>query len=347
MTTERRRLRNFDPARKTGAASRRRAEGSSLAPAKAAAGFALGFGFCVLAIAPAPLAAQESPRFEEAVKLFLAGDWKGCQLAFGHAAQEAQRAGLAARAAYGAACCAAQRNDLDGGFLSLAHALDNGFIDLERALSDPRLAALQADPRWVVFATTLRERQQAHQKTLDPDLLRLYLEQQGEPGVADRSLTATTPGASGAEAAQTRAAEQALARRKEVWGLVEQGRVRQADDAFHAAAILVRSDQLVEVVRAAELARQALTLNPDLLPAKPLVAQAIDRGLMFAGKPQLYGTQLIEDRGRWKVYDVDPAVSDAERAAWGLPPLAEAQARAAELNRTAPEKPAAPALPPS
>ena len=45
-----------------------------------------------------------------------------------------------------------------------------------------------------------------------------------------------------------------------------------------------------------------------------------------------------------EVYDVDPAVTDAERAEWGLPPLAEAVARAGELNRppTPPTPPVAP-----
>ena len=75
---------------------------------------------------------------------------------------------------------------------------------------------------------------------------------------------------------------------------------------------------------------------------------------MLAGKPQKFGTQLVEIAGQWKVYDVDPAVTDEERAEWGLPPIAEAHARAAELNQTpraaakspmAPTAPAAPTAP--
>jgi hypothetical protein len=65
---------------------------------------------------------------------------------------------------------------------------------------------------------------------------------------------------------------------------------------------------------------------------------------MLIGKPQKFGTQLVEVEGKWQVYDVDPAVTDAERAEWGLPPLAEAVARAGELNRppTPPTPPVAP-----
>lgn len=297
------------------------------------------------ALAPAALAAEElPPAFRQAVALFLAGDYKACQVAFGRAAAEAPRAGLAARAAYGAACCAAVRNDVDGGFEALSLALDNGFIDLERALTDPRLETLRPDARWFRFVTLTDERQQAHQKTLDPDLLRLFLEQQEERDRPDRDLPATSPGGEPTPPIGGAAAiDRGLARRKEAWGLVAAGRVKQPDDAYHAAVVLVASDRPAEVARAAELAHQALAGDPDLLAARPLVATAEDRSAMLAGKPQRFGTQIVEVGGKWQLYAVEPAVSDDERAEWGLPPLAQAEARAAELN----QKPAvqAPAKP--
>ena len=305
---------------------------------------ALCLALSVAALAPAPLAAEElPPAFRQAVALFLAGDYKACQVAFGRAAAEAPRAGLAARAAYGAACCAAVRNDVDGGFEALSLALDNGFIDLERALTDPRLETLRPDARWFRFVTLTEERQQAHQKTLDPDLLRLFLEQQEERDRPDSDLPATSPSGEPTPSLGAAAIERSLARRKEAWDLVTAGRAKQPDDAYHAAALLVASDRPVEVARAAELAHQALAGDPDLLAARPLVATAEDRRAMLAGKPQRFGTQIVEVAGKWQLYTVDPAVSDAERAEWGLPPLADAQARAAELNR----KPAAPTAPPA
>jgi len=275
-----------------------------------------------------PLVAEElPPRFREAVADFLAGNYKECQVAFGRAAGEAPRAGLAARAAYGAACCAALRNDLDGGYEALGLALANGFLDLERALVDPRLETLRADARWYRFVTLTEERQQAHQKTLDPDLLRLYLEQREERGGL---------AAAGSVAARSTALAHGEARRRAALALVEKGRAAKADDAFHAASLLVESDRPAEVERALELARQAVARDPDLLAARPLVATAVDRARMLVGQPQKFGTQLVEVAGKWKVYDVDPAVTDAERAEWGLPPLVEAQARAADLNRKPP-----------
>lgn len=289
--------------------------------------------------APAALGAEElPPRFREAVAAFLAGSYKECQIAFGRAAAEAPRAGLAARAAYGAACCAALRLDLDGGFEALGLALANGFHDLERVLVDPRLEPLRSDGRWLRLVTLTEERQQAHQKTLDPELLRLYLElrqERGAPPAAEATAVAV---------------ERAAGRRRAAWARVEGGGVKQPEDAFHAAAVLVESDRLAEVERATGLARQALAGDPDLLAARPLVATGVDRGQMLAGKPQKFGTQLVEVDGKWKVYDVDPATTDAERAEWGLPPLAEAHARAAELNQTlkaAATSPMAPIAPPA
>lgn len=312
--------------------------------------------FCLIlltaGLAPPTLGAEElPPRFREAVALFLDGKFKECQIAFNQAATAAPRAGLAARAAYGAACCAAVRNDLDGGFQALSLALANGFIDLERALTDPRLDTLRADARWFHFVALTEEHQQAHQKTLDPDLLRLYLEQQAELGRRNSDLPAALPNGAPVPAAAvaggTAAIERSAARRKEAWDLVAAGRATQPDDAYHAAVLLVASDRPAEVARAAELARQALAGDPDLLAARPLVATAEDRSAMLAGKPQRFGTQIVEVDGKWQLYAVDPAVSDAARAEWGLPPLADAQARAAELNPKPAVQPPSPLLPPT
>jgi hypothetical protein len=55
---------------------------------------------------------------------------------------------------------------------------------------------------------------------------------------------------------------------------------------------------------------------------------------MNLGKPQLYGTQFqrVNGTGPWILWDVDPAVTDEERAKWDVPPLARAKARVVALN---------------
>lgn len=67
--------------------------------------------------------------------------------------------------------------------------------------------------------------------------------------------------------------------------------------------------------------------------ARPVMAQAIDRALFLQGYAQKYGTQYVQDdEGRWQLYRVDEATTDAERAEYSVPPLSEALQRVAELN---------------
>ncbi len=269
--------------------------------------------------APKPKPSAET-RLAEAAADFAAGRWADCEQRFDALGRSDVRYGLAARAFYGAACCTAQRGDFDGSFTHLADALAVGFRDLDRALADPRLETLRTDPRWLPFLKRVEMQQEAYLKTLDPDLLQLYVEDR-EQRVEARS---------GGKAQEL--AEASAARRAKVLALVRQGRATKADDCFHAAVILGASEAEPELARAEELARRALAIDPDLLAARPEIAIAVDRRAMVAGKPQRYGTQLVEKEGRWQLYPVDPATSDAERAALGLPPLAEARARAESLN---------------
>ncbi len=54
-----------------------------------------------------------------------------------------------------------------------------------------------------------------------------------------------------------------------------------------------------------------------------LAAAALDRWLMYQGKPQKYGTQFVADSTRWRLWDVDPSTTDAEHAANHVPSLQE------------------------
>jgi SAM-dependent methyltransferase len=60
---------------------------------------------------------------------------------------------------------------------------------------------------------------------------------------------------------------------------------------------------------------------------------------MYEGRPQRYGTEIVPDDVRHRLWDVKPATTDDERAAWDVPPLAEQLRRADELTLHEPQPP--------
>src|SRR5207302_7145243 len=65
------------------------------------------------------------------------------------------------------------------------------------------------------------------------------------------------------------------------------------------------------------------------------------RWLMFQGLPQRYGTQFVPDGTRYRLWDVDAATSDADRAARNVPTLDEQAGRAEQMTRTLSQPPEA------
>ena len=65
-----------------------------------------------------------------------------------------------------------------------------------------------------------------------------------------------------------------------------------------------------------------------------VAAEAVDRRLMLAGRPQRYGTQYyyVEVIQKWRLYPVDPKTTDLERQAMGVETFEQLRAREAELN---------------
>lgn len=116
------------------------------------------------------------------------------------------------------------------------------------------------------------------------------------------------------------------ARRGRVEALVAAGALHTAEDYYHASRVFQHGERLEHWWRAHELARAAAALGHPR--ARYQAAAALDRWLMRQGKPQKYGTNSVVDGDRWRVWDYDLATTDAERAAWEVPPLAELLARA-------------------
>lgn len=103
---------------------------------------------------------------------------------------------------------------------------------------------------------------------------------------------------------------------------------------YRAAMILQHGDEIEDIALAHTLARAAA--DAGYAPARWLAAASLDRWLMYQGKPQKYGTNIVPDGKRQRVWDVDPATTDIERAEWDVPPLAEMQRRAEALTRGEP-----------
>jgi hypothetical protein len=111
----------------------------------------------------------------------------------------------------------------------------------------------------------------------------------------------------------------------------------EAADLYHAALLFQHGDLAEDAWWAYELARRAAEQGE--ARARWLAAAAYDRWLMYQGKPQKYGTQYVTDGIRHRLWDVDPATTDAERATWDVPPLAEQLRKAEEATRIDPPQP--------
>lgn len=128
--------------------------------------------------------------------------------------------------------------------------------------------------------------------------------------------------------------ERDAGRRRRLEAIVESGGLTEPEDYYHAAWILNHGEDVEEIWRAHKLALEAVRLGFDR--ARWLAAATYDRWLMYQGRPQKYGTQIVPDGRRQRVWDVEPATSDAERAEWDVPTLAEMNRRAEEVTRNEP-----------
>lgn len=124
------------------------------------------------------------------------------------------------------------------------------------------------------------------------------------------------------------------ARRERVQHIVAVGQAHAPEDFYFAALVLHHGGSQDQIGQAHTLARQSAEMG--YRPARWLSAATLDRWLMVQGKPQKYGTQIVPDSKRRRVWPVDPATTDAERAALDVRPLAAQHQRARELTRTEP-----------
>jgi len=103
------------------------------------------------------------------------------------------------------------------------------------------------------------------------------------------------------------------------------------DQAFGAAQLLARSGDPSDLPA---VARLSLIAHEDGFTGAGLIhAEASDKIALYTGRPQLYGTVMLEHQGDIVQPPVDKRVSDAERAELGVPSLDELERRMQVLTR--------------
>lgn len=115
--------------------------------------------------------------------------------------------------------------------------------------------------------------------------------------------------------------------------LLDQGQVNTAQDHFNAGIIFQHGEDSITSNLAVKCFGKAILMDSTL--NKRRFAAAVDRDLMRKGKPQVYGTQFIQDAGtgKFKRYTIDTAkVSDAERLHYGVETLAQQQEKERLMN---------------
>lgn len=268
------------------------------------------------------IAAQEaseetaSENAEIADAAYQARDWVKCAEHFARASRLVP-AGVHAGLSYNAACCHALSGNKEEAFAELKRAVEGGWRDAAHMQVDNDLDSLHDDPRWAEVLAGVESGLEAYRGAINRELLDLYDQDQGDRrGAIDWDSVAPRD----------------EARRKRVDEIVKAGGAKVADDYYHAAMVFQHGNTPEEIKKAHEWARRAVELDPDHDDAKWLAAAAEDRYLMYQDKPQKYGTQFRKIDGKWVLWEVDPSVTDEERARWNVPPLSQARERAARMN---------------
>lgn len=219
---------------------------------------------------------------------------------------------------YWAGVCLAQGGHPEAAFTQLALALENPRRDLSKIDPDAELAVLAGDPRWPAERAKLLARRADDTSRIHPELQRLYQEDQADRKIVPLDLAWLAP--------------RDRRRREQVGAILAAGGARSSIDCFRAAMVFHHGETVEDFRLANQLVRQAVELDPDHDGARWLAAAAEDRLLMEQKQPQKWGTQFDRVDGVWVVWEVDPAITDAQRAEWNVPPLAAARSEAQRLN---------------
>jgi hypothetical protein len=117
-----------------------------------------------------------------------------------------------------------------------------------------------------------------------------------------------------------------VARRTDVRQIAQRGDLQTGADYAAAALIFQHGKRPADYQQANRYARQAIDLGSER--GRQLYTLTRDRYLRSIGEPQQFGTQYRLKSGTWQLVlqPYDPTTTDAERARYNVPPLAQLQA---------------------
>ncbi|MFL5318098.1 MAG: TPR end-of-group domain-containing protein [Myxococcaceae bacterium] len=226
--------------------------------------------------------------------------------------------------AYNEACCAALAGDSTRAFDELNVATSKGYRNVSHLQTDPDLNALKvkADSRWPSVVAKAQANLDEWAKSNNLELQQIYdadqADRTGDALKLDWKVTSSND-------------EKRRARVKEI---LAAGGAKSSADYYNAAMVFQHGREVADFELSHQLCLKALELDPTNKQARWLAAASEDRALMNKGLPQKWGTQFrAGEDGKWQLYQVDPSITDEERAKWEVPPLAEAKRRAEAMNQ--------------
>lgn len=223
---------------------------------------------------------------------------------------------------YNAACCASRGGDIEQAFSLLDKSVANGLRQTDLIQTDKDLAPMRGDPRWAGIVTAVRAQEQAYLQTINRELYAMYkADQAARTGGTNIDWSVVS--------------REDAERRERTAAFIDRGGLSVGDDYYHAAMIFQHGDKPEHYSLANELARKAVELDPDNKSARWLIAASEDRLRHSLGTPQIYGTQFRKGHGSsWTLDPIDEtAVTDEQRAEYGVPPLADAKKRVEAMNK--------------
>jgi hypothetical protein len=249
---------------------------------------------------------------------YKAGDWLTCERDYLRSAALTPWRQAVSHDYYNAACCAAQRGAAPAAFEILSKSVDAGFANAWHLDNDRDLLSLHGEPEWAPIMARVQVLTEERNARNNGRFWGIYLEEQEDRGLE--------------QGPEVYARD--VARRAEIEQLLAASDATSAEDLYYAALIFLHSSTREDIQRAYELAQRSIERDPHNARSLFVSAAAFDRRARLMGEPQRYGTELVfdEETGSWSLYDLDPAVTDEERAALNVQPLAMTRADVASMN---------------